>query len=258
MRKIPASIALARAGRALRDAEISPEAWPQALDSLMDALSLAGAACILFNNQTGKADWVCFSGLSAELETRYIDHYAALDPFSPLLKADPGWKQLLRALPRSALAKSEWYNDFVLGCGVRDMMGASLVNSPSHSCIFGLHQQIGRNSVSVDMAALDKLTPSLVSATLGQIRRLPTAAEIPSNETPGRIARVAETTTYFFHICNGRRYTDESGQRFYSRDDAIAHAAQLALELSRDGGWQGFSVHMTDEDGQLIVQKPVV
>jgi hypothetical protein len=103
------------------DAGLTPDAWPEALKALTDALGIAGAACIVVNKRTRGVDWVRLSGLSAALESKYISHYAGLDPFTPLLTAEPGWKKLSESLPDSVLARSEWYNDFVLTCGVRDI-----------------------------------------------------------------------------------------------------------------------------------------
>src|SRR3981189_3512281 len=126
----------------LRDAAVSPEAWPEALKALTDAAGVAGAALIIFNKGTGTADEAYFSGLSAGFKSDYVRHYAALDPYSPLL--DGSWKKLSDCLPDSLLRKSEWYTDFVLTCGVRDILGARLVETPHHCVMSGIHQQIGR------------------------------------------------------------------------------------------------------------------
>ena len=82
---------------AFYDAAVSPEAWPQALSALTDAAGVAGAAMIIFNKSSGNVDEVCFSGLSAGFKSDYVSHYAALDPFSPLL--DGSWKKLSECLP---------------------------------------------------------------------------------------------------------------------------------------------------------------
>src|SRR6202043_4286173 len=109
---------------AFYDAAVSPEAWRQALSALTDAAGVAGAAMIIVKKSTGNVDEVCFSGLSAGFKSDYVSHYAALDPFSPLL--DGSWKKLSECLLEPLLRKSEWYNDFVLrrsrhsgraGCG---------------------------------------------------------------------------------------------------------------------------------------------
>src|SRR5260370_11073376 len=134
--------AMSSAVSRIHDAAASPEAWPQALAALTDAMGVAGAALIISNKSTGNVDEACFSGLSAGFKSDYVRHYAAVDPYSPLL--DGSWKKLSECLPEQLLRESEWYNDFVLGCGVRDILGARLVNTPSHRVIFGIHQQIGR------------------------------------------------------------------------------------------------------------------
>ena len=105
----------------LHDAAVTPEAWPYALTALTDAAGVAGAALIIFNKSTGKVDEAHFCGLSAGFKSDYVRHYAALDPYSPLL--DGSWKKLSECLPDRLLRSSEWYNDFILTCGVRDICG---------------------------------------------------------------------------------------------------------------------------------------
>jgi hypothetical protein len=133
----------------LHDAAVTPAAWPDALTELTDAAGVAGATLIIFNKSTGKVDEAHFCGLSAGFKSDYVRHYAALDPYSPLL--DGSWKKLSECLPDRLLRSSEWYNDFILTCGVRDILGARLVDTSGHCAIFGIHQQIGRSfSDSVD------------------------------------------------------------------------------------------------------------
>jgi hypothetical protein len=251
--KILPSNLVRRVVDALRGAEHAPDAWPDGLKWLTESLNVAGAACIIFNKKTWGVDWACFSGLSSELERRYIDHYAALDPFSPLLNATPGWTRLLACLPASNLAKSEWYNDFVLSCGVRDIIGAKLVDSQSHVGICGLHQQIGRDFADLDPAMLDSLTGPLISATR---RRVETFSVPPTEEYATKTASVGNRR-YFFHVCNGENYVDPSGQLFAFPEEAVICATQLAAELSHDEGWRGFEVCVTDETGCVIDRRPI-
>jgi hypothetical protein len=131
----------------LHDAAVTPEAWPDALTALTDAAGVAGAALIIFNKST--VDEAHFCGLSAGFKSDYVRHHAALDPYSPLL--DGSWKKLSECLPDRLLRSSEWYNDFILTCGVRDILGARLVDTSGRCVILGIHQQIGRSfSDSVD------------------------------------------------------------------------------------------------------------
>ncbi len=133
---------LSRLMSKLHDAGLAADAWPEALQSLSDAVGLAGAAYITFNKITGRVDWACFSGLSEGAKPEYVRHYAALDPYSPLL--DASWMKLSECLPDALLRRSEWYADFVLACGVRDIVGTRLFETPSYRVIFGVYQQIGR------------------------------------------------------------------------------------------------------------------
>jgi hypothetical protein len=249
---IPLSNSVRRVSHALRDAEHAPDAWSGGLKLLTGTLSVAGAACIIFNKKTGRADWACFSGLSSELESRYIDRFAALDPFSPLLNATPGWTRLLTCLPAPVLAKSEWYNEFVLRCGVRDIIGAKLAETPSHFGIVGLHQQIGRHYADVDPILLHSLTEPLISATRSRVNAFSFAdKEEPEAHCPPVGSR------YFFHICNGQTYVDTAGHLLPSSDAAVAHAVLLAAELSQDEGLRGFAVCVTDETGRLVSRRPI-
>jgi hypothetical protein len=63
----------------INDAGLAPGAWSEALDALTNTWDAAGATMIIAGKTTARIDWVRSSGLGAALETKYIDHYAALD-----------------------------------------------------------------------------------------------------------------------------------------------------------------------------------
>ncbi len=234
----------------INDTGLAPEAWSEALDALTNTWGAAGAAMIIAGKKTTRIDWVRFSGLGAALETKYIDHYAALDPFSPLLRVSPGWRKLSECLPRPILARSEWYNDFVLACGVGDILGACFIDTPSYSVIFGLHQQIGRQLPEVP--DLDHVREALALASLRQVESL----FDPSHGDEGTQI-MTEGVRYYFHVVNGRQYRDGVGKLFRTREKAIAHASVLARELAKDKGWVGFTISLTNDDGGMVAQIPV-
>ena len=60
---------LSRLMSKLHDAGLAADAWSEALQSLSDAIGVAGAAYITFNKITGRVDWACFSGLSEGVNT---------------------------------------------------------------------------------------------------------------------------------------------------------------------------------------------
>jgi hypothetical protein len=243
---------LSRVAAKIRDSERAAEAWPEALKSLTEALRAAGAACIVANKKSNSADWVCFSGLSECFESDYMDHFAPLDPFLPHLNVAPRWIKLSDCLPQSLLRQSEWYNDFVLACGVRDILGTRLIETPSHLVYVGVHQQIGRSLGADVEPAMREVTSALRSAMLRQMERLFGSTQPQPN--PKVIAR---RTRYYFHVSNGGQFLDEMGEEFSTREEAIARASILAAELAKEGGWSGYAITVTDEDGAVIARLPV-
>ena len=101
------------------------------LEALTDAAGVAGAALIIFNKSTGNVDEAYFSGLSAGFKSDYVRHYAALDPYSPLL--DGSWKKLSECLPDQVLRENEWYNDFVVIALSSVFTSRSVAASPTES-----------------------------------------------------------------------------------------------------------------------------
>jgi hypothetical protein len=226
----------------IHDAAASPEAWPQALAALTDAAGVAGAALIISNKRTGNVEEAWFSGLSAGFKSDYIRHYAAVDPYSPLL--DGSWIKLSECLPESMLRSSEWYNDFVLMCGVRDILAARLVDTPSHRVVFGIHLQIGRHFSDRVDSVVNLADIPLKHAAWRQIERL--ASSISDLFDEPQTELLAERSRFYFHVENGSRYPDETGSAFSTPEDATAHAVIIARELAQDGSWHGFSILVTE------------
>ena len=238
---------------AIHDAAVSPEAWPHALETLTDAMGVAGAALIISNKRTGNVDEACFSGLSAGFKLDYVRHYAAVDPYSPLV--DGRWKKLSECLPDQLLRKSEWYNDFVLRCGVRDILAARLVDTAGHRVIFGIHQQIGRTFSDKVDSLVDLAAIPLKQAAQRHIERL--TSRIHAFDGPGTEG-VVVGSRFYFHIVNGSRYPDETGSVFSTTGDAVAHAFVLAQEFAQDDSWHGSSVLVTNDQGQEITRVEIV
>jgi hypothetical protein len=218
------------------------------LKALTDAAGAAGAALIISNKITGNVDDACFSGLSAGFKADYVRHYAALDPYAPLL--DGSWKKLSECLPDPLLRKSEWYNDFVLTCGVRDILGVRLVDTPHHCVIFGIHQQIGRTFSEKFDSVVNLVAVPLTQAAQRHAERLSLPKPGISGEHRAEI--LAGGSRFYFHVDNGSRYPDETGSIFLTADDAAAHALVLAGELSQDDSWHGSSILVTNDRGQEI------
>lgn len=232
----------------LQDVVASREAWPDALKALTEAAGVVGAALIISNKSTGSVEDACFVGLSAELKSSYVRHYAALDPYSPLL--DGSWKTLSECFSDAVLRRSEWYNDFVLACGVRDILGARLVDTPDYQVIVGIHQKIGRSFPAKLDSLLAEVTKPLRRAAQYSVEdlRLTIGARNDATEVPPDGGR------FYFHIDNGVSYADETGSLHSTPDQAAAHALAIAQDLAQDDSWHGSSVVATDARGRLIAR----
>ncbi len=128
------------------DAAHKPDTWPAALDAVANFVGAVGAAYIVFGKKTGRVESASFVGPSAELKAEYVNHYASLDPFSPLLHsvADEGWMALSEVISPAKLRRDEWYQDFVVKAGVGDIIGAHLFEDASSTAIFGVHREAGK------------------------------------------------------------------------------------------------------------------
>ena len=155
-------------------------------------------------------------------------------------------------LPQSLLRQSEWYNDFVLACGVRDILGTRLIETPSHLVYVGVHQQIGRSLGADVEKVMKELTSPLRSAMLRQMERL--FGSTQSKPNPKVSAR---RIRYYFHVSNGGQFLDETGEELSSREEAIARASVLAAELTKEGDWSGYAITVTDENGAMVARLPV-
>jgi hypothetical protein len=235
----------------LHDAAMSRDAWPKSLQRLMDEAGVAGAALIVTNKRTGTVDEAVFCGLSTEFKFRHVEHYAALDPYSPLL--DARWIMLSTCLPEALLRRSEWYNEFVLSCGARDILGTRLTETAGHSVILGVHQRIGRHFSQDVEPLMATITEPLRYAARCYLDRLHAEQQVGEPQT----AKPAEGGRFFFHIENGAKYPDECGSVFPSPGQAAEYGLTIARELAWDGDWSGFSVVVTDEQGRTIARVPI-
>ncbi len=129
---------------AIHDAALEPQLWTAVLQSLTEAMGAIGAAYIVRNVRTGRVDWANFIGPSAEFRSDYVTHFAAKDPFTELFTIHEGiWMRLSERLSAPELRRNEWYHDFVLKCGVGDIIAAQIINTGSHTAVFGIHEGIG-------------------------------------------------------------------------------------------------------------------
>jgi DNA-binding CsgD family transcriptional regulator len=141
---MPDSALLRSINSGICDAALAPDAWSGVLRQLTEYLGAPGAAYILTNKRTGQVEWIADAGHSVELQSDYVAHFAAVDPYRPLLNGRPGWVRLSECLPGAVLARDEWYNDFLVHAGVGDILGANIYSGPSHEAVIGFHYGLHR------------------------------------------------------------------------------------------------------------------
>jgi hypothetical protein len=139
-----------------------------------------------------------------------------------------------------------------LACGVRDILGARIVDTSDHCVIIGIRQQIGRSfSHRVD-STLGLVAVPRKDAARRYIERFASLRTGMLEEAlPGVLA---EGNRFYFHVNNKSCYTDETGSVFSTPNDATAHAFVISRELGQDAGWHGSFVVVTDDRGQEITR----
>ena len=156
----------------IHDAGLDPRLWTGVLQSLTEAMGAIGAAYIVRNARTGRVEWANFLGPSAEFRSDYITHFAAIDPFTELFTDHGGtWMRLSEHLSAPELRRNEWYNGFVLRCGVGDIIAAQITNTGSHTVVFGIHEGIGEKPLCTShLKRLNRLLEPLGRAAEVQLR----------------------------------------------------------------------------------------
>jgi hypothetical protein len=202
-----------------------------------------------FEQEHGK----CGRGLFFWPERRIqIRLYQALRRPRPILAvARRSWKKLSECFSDSVLRRSEWYNDFVLACGVCDILGARLVDTSDYRVIFGIHQQIGRSFPAGLDSLIELVTDSLRRAAEHNVEH--SRSTIGARHEPAAELS-ADSSRFYFHIGNGTWYADETGSVHSTPDQAAAHAFMIARELAQDDSWHGSSVLVTDARGHQIAR----
>jgi DNA-binding CsgD family transcriptional regulator len=158
----------------LRETATRPDLWPTALPLITTALGGVGAACFASNDRTSGLEWAYFFGPTSVRKTDYVEYYASLDPYMPLLAApeQAGWAILSDCLPENLLRHSEWYQDFVRPSGISDVAGVQLCRTQSYRVFFGVHYPAAHSAPATRTDLLrDLLGPLQETARLECLQR---------------------------------------------------------------------------------------
>jgi hypothetical protein len=134
---------------------------------------------------------------------------------------------------------------------VRDILGARLVDAPTHRVIFGIHQQIGRSLPDKVDLLVDLMTAPLRRAARCHVERL--ASKIETRKEPGT-GDLAIGSGFTSTSTMATGIPTKRGSVFSSPDEAAARALAIARELAQDGSRHGYSVFVTDDRERQITR----
>ena len=122
------------------DAAVEPALWPIALESVAEAFGAAGAGIFVHDARTRRPRWAVIAGPGAEMRDDYVRHFGPIDPFRKVLDTAPygHWQWATECLSAERLRTDEWYNGYMLRCGLRDALAARLHEDAHTAITFGL------------------------------------------------------------------------------------------------------------------------
>lgn len=214
------------------DAALAPQRWPEVLDSLAQAVGAVGAGYIVRDKRTGRVDHVVMTGPHWSKEQDYAGHYVDFDIYWPILDAAPSqsWVRLSECLPDAALRGNAWYNEFLRGCGVGDILGMRLFDTWSHTAVIGL--EIGVQQAPLPSASIRQR--EALFAALAKAARL-------HHEVAGLAAKSAVARVVLDQLATGVVVADHDGWIV-----EMNHAAEQTLRAD-DG--------LTARGGQLCARR---
>lgn len=126
----------------LYDAAKAPARWPAALQSVAESVGGIGVGQVVLRKGTRVVEWVTITGPCAELEPRYVSHYAPHDLYLPVLNATAvgHWMSLSHSLSESDMRGNAWYNDFILKTGIADILAAKMYEDDDTIVLLGIQR----------------------------------------------------------------------------------------------------------------------
>lgn len=130
---------------AIFNAVLDEKLAPIALEAIAKFAGAAGASYLRVNTVTRRVSSVVRWGGFAGREADYLARYGEIDPFRALQEqqACGTLVRVTESFPPAYLRHDEWYNDYLVAGGVRDLVGAKLHESSSHLVIVGVHRAVG-------------------------------------------------------------------------------------------------------------------
>jgi DNA-binding CsgD family transcriptional regulator/PAS domain-containing protein len=150
---------------AVYDAALQPDLWPVALDATMEMLS-----CDIFHSfvwdleqERPTMTWASVSA-SENIHRLYNEYYGRIDPRRALAEAlGPGQPFACHQhYDERFVGGSEFYQDFLIPCGLRYMVGSTLARDDRHRASVALLRATGRPEFSAgDIETAWRIAPHL-------------------------------------------------------------------------------------------------
>jgi DNA-binding CsgD family transcriptional regulator/PAS domain-containing protein len=149
-----------RVEAAICDASLDSNRWNVALQLLTRAVDGFGAALILRDTRTNRVRSTSFVGPGANLTSSYVEHYSKLDRYAAMLELSPPNRlmRLSEVMTPPELRTDEWYNDYLLKCGIGDLLACRIHASAFCTIVLGVHEATGRPQLAPrNVAKLNRL-----------------------------------------------------------------------------------------------------
>jgi DNA-binding CsgD family transcriptional regulator len=153
----------------LYEAATDASLWPHALASLSNLMGSVVSHYLFLDKVKAEAAFsVVDAGYPAEANDDYLRYYGKIDP-KPALAIQRPSGQIIAChhhFDDAFIAKSEFYQDYLIPLGVRYFAGVKLIDSGDVSALYGLLRAPGQGRFEdVDLKLFARLRPHLLQAT---------------------------------------------------------------------------------------------
>lgn len=128
------------------DAALNPDLWNDVFLGISDAMGAGAAGIFAWDSANNRMAFDAEVRVDPATAAAYRDYYYALDPWARRLAALPGGTVQTsdRLVPLASIAKSEFYNDFVVPMGTGSICACTVENTSSVKVMASVIRPLGR------------------------------------------------------------------------------------------------------------------
>ena len=201
--------------------------FPDALRRLSEFADGIGSAMLLWDRHMAAPALLANAGhMGADASEAYRRHYAQIDPYRPLVEAlAPGrWTRCLDHFDDGFVARSAFFNEYLLPRGIRYIAGARIAADTQFNAFVGIHRRRADAPFSADdLQRFERVG-----------RHLARAIEIYLEVTRTRLARSA-TAALPDHLATPVLLLDADARVLFASPAAEARLAREAALGIRQG-----------------------